>query len=233
MDFVQQHGAGEEQYDVDAHMTCSKTFEQNVKRLKTTGTAYNVQFRDLDDVQDIHAFFAQATDSLLDQAFSDAKANDRVGLEIRHPGLDTPILIPFGKRSVLDAETIVRHLEQVQQSKTEFNIDEKMVWQFTRIEAPVGWCPGQPSKRKYRGNLDTWLEEKSGAGGSKRGNKSLVKIDNKDNLCLARAVVTAIARLERRAATSAGAAAANRSRCSAAIPTSRPVTAIALPARTA
>lgn len=105
-----------------------------------------------------------------------------MGLQIRHPGLDKPILIPFRPREKLDAETILRHIEEVLQSNKEFSIDARMSWQVTRVGIPCGTAP----KRKMTSNFEDWLNNKTkGHGGS------VIRIRNSDELCLARALVTA------------------------------------------
>ena len=55
----------------------------------------------------------QALNYLINHLFGDVDAHDRVGLQFRHPGLDTPILIPFMRRDQLNAEVIMRRIEQV------------------------------------------------------------------------------------------------------------------------
>lgn len=124
----------------------------------------------------------QALDFVLDQVFNDAQQQDQIGIEIRHPGLDRPILIPFRQRDMLDAETILKYIEEAAQSNLTFTLDENMVWQVTKIGVPAGSAP----KRKMTSNFNDWLKGKnSGHGGS------VLKIENNDNLCLARALVTA------------------------------------------
>jgi hypothetical protein len=60
------------------------------------------------------------------------------------------------------------------------------------IANPQGAGPGQWERRKTRYNLDDWIQNKRDAKGS-----CLISIANSDNLCLARAIVTGIARHER------------------------------------
>ena len=142
----------------------------------------------------------------VDHMMGDAALQDRVGLLIRHPGLDRPILIPFRRRDQLDAETILRHMEQVQQSNTSFHLDDKMTWQVTRIgitggkggdDAPSGTADDDDEdfirrRRMYRGNFEQLYAAKaSGHGGS------IIRINNTDDLCLARSLVTAHARLHK------------------------------------
>ena len=129
----------------------------------------------------------------------DAAPQDRVGLLIRHPGLDTPILIPFRQRDQLDAETILRHMEEVQQSNTTFRLDDEMAWQVTRIAVPAGSGDDDDDdddfvrpRAMYRGNLDELYAAKAtGHGGC------IIRINNTDDLCLARALVTARSRLHK------------------------------------
>lgn len=127
-------------------------------------------------------------DYVLDRVFPDAQPQDLIGLEIRHPGLDIPILIPFNPRRVLDAETLLRFIEEVLQSNTQFELDENMVWQVTKISIPSGSAP----KRKMTSNFVVWLKGKSKGHGC-----SVVQIENDDQLCLARALVLAKCHAER------------------------------------
>ena len=146
----------------------------------------------------------QAIQHAFDQIMRAAAANDRVGLLIRHPGLDTPILIPFRKRDQLDAETILRHMEEVQQSNTTFTLDDQMTWQVTRITIPAGSGDDDDDddddddedfvrpRAMYRGNLEELFAAKSSGHGG-----CIISIKNTDDLCLARALVTARSRLHR------------------------------------
>ena len=132
----------------------------------------------------------------------DAAPEDSVGLLIRHPGLDKPILVPFRRRDELDAETILRHMEAVQQSNTTFRLDDEMAWQVTRIAVPAGSGDADDDedddeefvrpRAMYRGNLEElYAAKSSGHGGC------IIRINNTDDLCLARALVTARCRLHK------------------------------------
>ena len=96
------------------------------------------RFHDLDGIGDIHAFARQAIDTLLDQQFANAHPQDRVGMQINHPGLNTPILIPFRAREQLNADTIVEHIEAVEQSDTDFSLDEQVEFKFTTVRSVRG-----------------------------------------------------------------------------------------------
>ena len=45
--------------DVAQHLDIGRVYEQHVRRLGITGTAYNVQFRDLDQIANIQQFVHQ------------------------------------------------------------------------------------------------------------------------------------------------------------------------------
>lgn len=180
--------------------------------MRTTGTAFRVRFHNLANIADVHQFLLAAIQYLLDLAFADAGPEDRVGLEIRfvlpwllllllllslipifcfsHPGLDDrPIIIPFRPLRLQNPNAILHRITRVLQSNQFFHIDEQMVWKFTRIGAPQAAGPGDYPRHTYRGNLDAWMDERSKGNGC-----SLIKIQNDDNLCLARAIVLSIAR---------------------------------------
>ena len=84
------------------HYKISDTFSTHVKRLKTTGLAFTVRFTGLDNVSNLQDFFVTTVDRMLNQALDLADGHDMVGLEIRHPKLDEPILIPFQQRQALN-----------------------------------------------------------------------------------------------------------------------------------
>lgn len=113
---------------VDRHVTVTNTFQQYGKSITATVASYNVKFRDLDDIDNIDNFTERAFDHVLDKTFEGAKPNDCVGLEIRHPGLNSAIKIPFSTRHKLDGATLMREIARVQQSNEQFNLDDAMVW---------------------------------------------------------------------------------------------------------
>lgn len=62
----------------------------------------------------------------------------QVGVEVTHPGLHTPILIPFGDAERNTLEMVMRVIEQVQQSCKELKFDEGLLVTVTTIEYPWG-----------------------------------------------------------------------------------------------
>ena len=61
-----------------------------------------------------------------------------MGIEIRHPGLTTPILVPFGPRNQLSADTVAQYIENALMSNNNFRLDDQMRWKFTFVEDVVG-----------------------------------------------------------------------------------------------
>ena len=71
----------------------------------------------------------------------------------RHPGLDTPILIPFRAHADMNPQAIMLYIMKVVQSNQNFSIDEEMVWRCTRIGAQQGEGPGLPASQVSPGQL--------------------------------------------------------------------------------
>ena len=109
--------------------------EQHVRNMGVAQKAFTVRLRNLEEVGDLHGFMAQAFDTMMDRAFEGAAAQDRVGVQINHPGLNRVIMVPFRRRDQLSAEAIISRVEAVAQSRTDFEIDEQMEIQFTRVRA--------------------------------------------------------------------------------------------------
>jgi hypothetical protein len=92
---------------------------------------------------DVQAFVRQAVQSLIDRCLKDLGPRDTVGLEIKHPGLTKTILVPFGPRSELSADTIAQKIEDVMQSNQDFSLDDRMEWKFTFIKNTMGAGPNE------------------------------------------------------------------------------------------
>ena len=108
---------------------------------------------------------------------------DQVRLVLRSDQLDTPISIPFMPLIQLTPERVFSQIERVVQSNRDFRLNDTVTVDIIHVEAPQG------SGRSKRTILDIreYLHKK----------RSIVTIKNNDNLCLARALVTAIAKIEK------------------------------------
>jgi len=61
-----------------------------------------------------------------------------VGLDIRHPALDRPILLPFRPIETLTVDQILSLIERVVQSKNDLKFDEFMTIRAVVVQNPVG-----------------------------------------------------------------------------------------------
>ena len=108
---------------------------------------------------------------------------DQVRFVLRSDQLDTPISIPFIPLAQLTTERVFSQIERVIQSNRDFRLNDTVTVDIIRVEEPQG---GGTSKRTTL-NIREYLKEK----------KSIITINNNDNLCLARALVVAVARIEK------------------------------------
>lgn len=99
---------------------------QRVKRFNTEATGYNVHFKNINKVEDWFNFFPDLFDDLIARTTSGCMENDRVGIEINHPSLDTPVLVPFMPHSELNSDKVLSVVERVQQSNTNFEFNDAM-----------------------------------------------------------------------------------------------------------
>jgi len=193
---VEQLGAGgnemaqdsqqQEEHDIEYYYTLTDPQVEHVKMFKTQGTTFGIQFRHLNECTDITNIATNVFEHAISQILKDASGNDKIGLQIQHPALDTPILIPFRNREQITGEIIMAEFERVQQSKKKLKIDDQITITATRIETPAGGV----NQRTRGGHWQTWYDQHS------TGRGCIVKMGNKnDNLCCPRAIVTGIARL--------------------------------------
>lgn len=99
--------------------------------------------------------------------------------------LDTPIALPFVRRRDLSVERIMAHIEKILQSHQEIILDEGLRLNFIHLKMPSGGG----NKGIINPGVDVLkiLKRK----------RFIIRIPNtEDNLCCARANVTAIARNE-------------------------------------
>lgn len=102
-----------------------------------------------------------------------------VRMSVQCPELDYPICLPFMKLSQLNAERFLSEIERVLQSYT---LNDTLEIELINISIPSGGV-GKPCKYV---DLEKTLHEK----------KCFIRIQNEDDLCCARAIVTAKARID-------------------------------------
>ncbi len=104
-------------------------------------------------------------------------------MTVQSPSLDYPIVIPFIRTPELTVDRFMAEIERVLQSNEDFVIDESLMFEVTLVDMPNG---GAQKRCKY---VDTgrFLEDK----------RCVIRIQNDDDLCCARAIITAKAKLDK------------------------------------
>uniref|UniRef100_A0A914UUB4 DNA-directed DNA polymerase n=1 Tax=Plectus sambesii TaxID=2011161 RepID=A0A914UUB4_9BILA len=161
-------------------------YAERVKRFRTEGHTYRLQFQNLQQAADIGETAIQVFNEVLDKVAEDGEEDERIGLCIRHPALESAILVPFRKREEISGEAVLAEIERVQQSNKELDIEEEMRVTVTRVK-----LPGGSGRDRQRGLWQPWHNRHMVKGGC------FITINNNDNLCCARAIVTGIASLHK------------------------------------
>ena len=164
--------------------TINKVRQVKSKKFRTTAMDYSVSFNGLEDLDVVQESLNVRIifDQLLSDVTGGMSENDLIRFVLRTEQLDKPISLPFMPVSRLTPERVFSQIERVVQSHQEFRLDESVIVDIVHVEMPQG-----KGKRK-RDNIDleSYLESK----------RSVVRIRNTDDLCLARAIVVAIAKAD-------------------------------------
>ena len=159
--------------------------KHNSKKFRMTATDYTIRFNntvnDL-DLTESHERVQKIFEHLLNDVTEDMDERDQVRFVLRSTQLDTPISIPFMPVLQLTPERVFSQIERVIQSNRDFRLNDTVTVDIVHVEAPQG---SGRSKRTTL-NIKEYLRNK----------KSVITIQNNDNLCLARALVVAIAKVE-------------------------------------
>ena len=151
-----------------------------------TATDHTVRFTNVvSDLDLIESY--ERTQKIFEQLLNDVtegmNERDQVRFVLRSMQLDTPISMPFMPVIQLTPERVFSQIERVVQSNRDFRLNDTVTVDIIHVEAPRG---SGRSKRTVL-NIKEYLHKKG----------SVVTIKNNDNLCLARALVTAIAKIEK------------------------------------
>ena len=153
------------------------------KKFGMTATDHRVRFNNvladrdlLESYETTHKIFRH----LLEDVKEGMAPNDQVRFILRSDQLETPISLPFMTVERLTTERVYSELERVIQSNQEFRLNDTVTIDINHVLAPVG----SGRKKRTTFNIDDYLSEK----------KSVVRIKNIDDLCLARALVVARAK---------------------------------------
>ena len=159
--------------------------EHHSQKFNMTAKNYGVRFNNvLDNVDLLES--RKRTYGIFDHLIKDVtegmNPNDQVRFVLSSNQLQTPITIPFCSLEELTTEKVLSHVEKVVQSNEEFRLNNTVNIDVIRVEMPQG----SGRSRRDIVNIRDYLKKK----------QSVITINNKDNLCLARALVVSIARIE-------------------------------------
>ncbi|XP_052806406.1 uncharacterized protein LOC128235642 [Mya arenaria] len=169
--------------DPRQYYAVTKIKEQHMSKFKTTASTYKVNFKDIEVTEDVLNAMKKLFASILMDLTKGSKSEDLVRLTVQSPSLDYPIVVPFIRVPQLTVDRFMAEIERVLQSNEDFVIDESLLFEVTMVEMPKGGA----QKRCHFVNTDKFLQNK----------KCIIRIQNNDDLCRARAIVTAKARIEK------------------------------------
>ena len=156
------------------------------KKFRMSATDHRIRFNNVVSQLDLIESY-QRTQAIFEHLLNDVTEGmdekDQVRFVLRSEQLDTPISMPFMTVEQLSTERVFSQIERVIQSNRDFRLNDTVTIDIIHVEAPQG---SGRSKRDVL-NIKDFLHKK----------KSVITIRNNDNLCLARALVVAIAKIEK------------------------------------
>ena len=153
-----------------------------------TATDHKVRFNNVlseFDLLESHESTQTIFEHLIADVTWDMNAKDHVRFVLRSEQLNTPISLPFLHVEQLTTERVFSQIERVIQSNQDFRLNDTVTIDIIHVEAPQG--SGKRILKRTTLNIREYLKKK----------KSIIPINNDDNLCLARALVVAVARIEK------------------------------------
>ena len=158
------------------------------KKFGMTGTDHRVRFNnvlaDFDLLQSYQSTM-KIFHHLLEEIKEGMAPNDKIRFILRSEQLDTPISLKFMTVEQLTTERVYSQIERVIQSNQEFRLNDTVIIDINHVATPEG--SGKSKLKRTIFNIRDYLKQK----------KSIVCINNTDDLCLARALAVAIARIEK------------------------------------
>ena len=181
---VLQTGRGEAD-DNERPFYVESVRQVNTKKFRTKAMNYRVRFTNaLADVEitNLHGRLHEIFQQILDETIGGIPPQDQVRFVLHSNQLEYPINFPFMAPNRLTTERILAEFERVIQSNKEFRLNDTVEINVIQVGMPTG---GKGTKRSEV-NLEKHLE----------GKKSIIRIRNDDDLCMARALVVAKAKLD-------------------------------------
>ena len=158
------------------------------KKFNMSAKNYRVQFNNaLDNVDLLQS--QNRTYDIFDRLIKDVtegmNSTDQVRFVLQSNQLQSPISLPFCSLEELTTEKVFSQVEKVVQSNEEFRLNDTVNIDILRVPMPQG--SGKSKVKRQTWGIREYLTKK----------KSVICINNKDDLCLARALAVSIARIEK------------------------------------
>ena len=155
------------------------------KKFGMTATDHRVRFNNVladFDLLESYESTLKIFHHLLEEVTEGMAPNDKVRFILRSEQLDTPISLPFLTVEQLNTERVFSQIERVIQSNQEFRLNDTVTIDINHVKTPQG--SGKSKRTTF--NIRDHLKEK----------KTIIRINNKDDFCLARALAVSIAKIE-------------------------------------
>ena len=182
---TESEGEQDEQGQYYYQLESSKKYHS--KKFGTTATDHKVRFNNVladFDLLESYESTMKIFLHLLEDVTEGMAPNDQVRFILRSEQLDTPISIPFLTVERLTPERVFSQIERVIQSNQEFRLNDTVTIDINHVKTPEG--RGKSGLKRTTLNIRDYLKEK----------KSIIRINNTDDFCLARALAVSIARIE-------------------------------------
>ena len=183
---LEQFFPSEPIWEWSSRYSLTNTSRRHIEEFDTTGVDYLLKVNNLNVRGLSHVL--KTLDDLLTSILSDMTAcmadRDQIRFVIHSPQLNIPISLPFMPLKELTPRRLMFEIERVLQSHEGFGLGDDLHINLIHVKMPSG--SGNENRKRCGVNLQTRLSRK----------RCIVAIKNKDELCAARAIVTAIAKLE-------------------------------------
>ena len=176
----------DEQDEGQYYYTMESRRKYHSKKFGMTATDHRVRFNNVladRDLLESYESTLKIFHHLLEEVKEGMAPNDQVRFILRSQQLETPISLPFMTVEQLTAERVYSELERVIQSNQEFRLNDTVTIDINHVKTPQG--SGRKKRTTY--DINDYLKQKN----------SIICINNTDDLCLARALVVARARIEK------------------------------------
>ena len=155
------------------------------KKFGMTATDHKVRFNNVladFDLLESYESTLKIFHHLLEEVTEGMPPNDKIRFILRSEQLETPISLPFMTVEELTTEKVFSQIERVIQSNQEFRLNDTVTIDINHVKTPEG----RGKSKRTTLNIRDHLKKK----------QSIIRINNKDDFCLARALAVSIARIE-------------------------------------